>query len=136
MAVREKFDGWRPDVEYPQKGRVKVNGTEQLITITENGVMFEGQNGIWGFDRSSIRAVKLVKDEYAWNIAYSVNGEIRSVKVEVVAWWLYTTEAPKYLLPLANALYDFVSEEDHSAAHELDRRQTRIEESERPQEGR
>jgi hypothetical protein len=132
MASEEKFDGWKPDVEYPTKGRVMVNGSEQLMTITENSVMFEGPGGIWGFDRSSIRAVRLVNGEYAWNIAYSVGGEIKSVKVDVVAWSIgKNLETPKYLLLLANALFDFVSEVDHNAASELDDQESRKLEEER-----
>jgi hypothetical protein len=125
MATAQKFDGWRPAVEYPERGRVLINGSEQCMTITADSVMFEGPNGIWGFDKSAVRAVKLVKGGCAWNMAYSMNGEIKSVKVEVVSWWLYTTEAPRHLLSLANALFDFVSEEDHNAAAEFDRQELR-----------
>jgi hypothetical protein len=126
MAAEEKFDGWKPDVEYPTTGRVMVNGSEQRMTITENSVMFEGPGGIWGFDRSSIRAVRLAKGEYGWNIAYSVNGKIESVKVDIVAWSIgKNLETPKLLLLLANALFDFVSEEDHNAASDLDRQESR-----------
>jgi hypothetical protein len=126
MAAKEKFDGWKPDVEYPTKGRVMVNGSELRMTITENAVMFEGPDGIWGFDRSSIRAVRLVKGEYAWNIAYSVNGKIESVKVEVITWSIGKNfETSRLLLLLANALFDFVSEEDHIVASDLDRQESR-----------
>jgi hypothetical protein len=125
MVTNEKFEGWKPSVEYPQRGRVMINGSEQKMTITENAVMFEGPDGIWGFDRSAIRAVSLIEGEYAWSIAYSVNGEIKSVKLEVVAWWLYTTEAPRHMLMIANALFDFISEEDHNSAFKLDQHELR-----------
>jgi len=126
MAAREKFDGWKPNVEYPQKGRVRVNGTDQLLTITEKAVMFEGPEGIWGFDRSAVRAVSLVKGEYSWNIVYSLNGEIKSVRVEIVAWSLgEKQETPKFLLLFANSFFEFVSEEDHNAASNLDDQESR-----------
>ncbi len=112
-----------PEVNYPERGRVLANGDECVITITEAAVMFERKDGsTWGFDKSTIRNVRWVKGEPAWVIAYSINGEIRSVKVSVIAWLdpsyavLGRTEFPGDIVSMRNALDEFISSEDSLAA--------------------
>lgn len=124
-SVMEEEEIGRPEVNYPERGRVLVSGEESMITITEAAVMFERKDGsTWGFDRSTIRSVKWVKGEPAWVIAYSINGEIRSVKVSVIAWLdpsyavLGRTEFPGDIIAMRNALDEFISNEDSTAAYD------------------
>jgi len=60
--------------------KVKVDGEEALLHITDKSVMFEKGGRVSGFERSAIRMVKPDRD--AMIIAYSVGSEVKSVRVE------------------------------------------------------
>lgn len=60
--------------------RVKVDGEDALLHITDQSVMFEKEGKIGGFERSAIRMVK--PDGEAMIIAYSAGSEVKSVRVE------------------------------------------------------
>jgi hypothetical protein len=60
--------------------RVKVDGEEAVLHISDQSVMFEKGGKVSGFLRSAIQMVK--PDGDAMIIAYSVGNEVKSVKVE------------------------------------------------------
>lgn len=60
--------------------KVKVDGEEAVLHITDQSVMFEKGGRVSGFERSTIRMVK--PDGDAMIIAYSVGSEVKSVRVE------------------------------------------------------
>ena len=60
--------------------KVKVDGEEATLHITDQSVMFEKYGRVSGFERSAIRMLK--PDGDAMIIAYSVGSEVKSVKVE------------------------------------------------------
>jgi len=119
--IEEPQGGW------PQRARVLVDDAEVTATFTKMAVMFEKKDGTtWGFDRSTVRSVKLLPKVPAWMIAYSIGGEIRAMKVKVIEW-----ENPKALqltLPqwdperltgVCECLREFVSQDDVDLANEL-----------------
>jgi len=63
-----------------EAGKVRAEGEEATIHITDQSVMFEKGGRISGFERSAIRMVKPNGD--AMIIAYSVGSEVKSVRVE------------------------------------------------------
>lgn len=77
-----------------EKGEVLVDGVPHLMLISDSSVMFEGSQGVWGFDRSAIRTIKLSSGKEEWNIAYSVNGEVKSVKVKPNGKWWHVLHLP------------------------------------------
>jgi hypothetical protein len=60
--------------------RVKVDGEEAVLHITDQSVMFEKGGKVSGFERSAIRMVK--PDGKAMIIAYLVGSEVKSVRIE------------------------------------------------------
>lgn len=60
--------------------KVKVDGEEAVLHITDQSVMFEKGGVVSGFERSAIRMVK--PDGDAMIIAYFVGSEVKSVRVE------------------------------------------------------
>ena len=62
--------------------RVKIDGEEAVLHITDQSVMFERGGMVSGFERSAIRMVK--PDGDVMIIAYSVGNEVRSVRVEPI----------------------------------------------------
>ena len=60
--------------------KVKVNGEDAVLHITDQSIMFEKRGEVSGFERSAIRMVK--SDEDAMIIAYSAGSEVKSVRVE------------------------------------------------------
>lgn len=60
--------------------KVKVDGEEASLHITDQSVMFEKGGRVSGFERSTIRMVK--PDGDAMIIAYSVGSKVESVRVE------------------------------------------------------
>ena len=60
--------------------KVKVDGEEAVLHITDQSVMFEKGGMVSGFERSAIRMVK--PDGDAMVIAYSAGSEVKSVRVE------------------------------------------------------
>jgi len=66
--------------ERSEATKVKVDGEEASLHITDQSVMFEKGGRVSGFERSAIRMVK--PDGDAMIIAYSVGSEVRSVRVE------------------------------------------------------
>ena len=60
--------------------KIKVDGEEAILHITDQSVMFEKGGVVSGFERSAIRMVK--PDGDAMIIAYFVGSEVKSVKVE------------------------------------------------------
>ena len=60
--------------------KVKLDGEEATLHITDQSVMFENAGRVSGFERSAIRMVK--PDGEAMIIAYSVGNEVKSVRVE------------------------------------------------------
>jgi hypothetical protein len=60
--------------------KVRVDGEEATICITDQSIMFEKGGRVSGFERNAIRMVKPDRD--AMIIAYSVGSEVKSVKVE------------------------------------------------------
>ena len=60
--------------------KVKANGEEAILHITDQSVMFEKGGKVSGFERSAIRMVK--PDGDAMIIAYSAGSEVKSVRVE------------------------------------------------------
>ena len=60
--------------------KVKADGQEAILHITEQSVMFEKGGRISGFEKGAIRMIK--PDGDAMIIAYSVGSEVKSVRVE------------------------------------------------------
>jgi hypothetical protein len=60
--------------------KVRVDGEEAVLHLTDQSVMFEKEGKVSGFERSAIRMVK--PDGDAMIIAYSVGSEVKSVTVE------------------------------------------------------
>jgi hypothetical protein len=60
--------------------KVRVDGEEAVLHLTDQSVMFDRGGKVSGFERSAIRMVK--PDGDAMIIAYSVGNEVRSVKIE------------------------------------------------------
>jgi hypothetical protein len=72
-----------------EKGEVLVDGVPYLMLISDNSVMFQGEKGIWGFDRTAMRSIRLSGDEKEWVFAYAAGGELKSVKVKPNGkWWM------------------------------------------------
>ena len=63
--------------------KVRVDGEEAVLHITDQSVMFETGGEVSGFEKSAIRLVK--PDGNAMIIAYSLGSEVRSVKIEPMA---------------------------------------------------
>ena len=63
-----------------EASKVKVDGEDAVLHITDQSVMFEKGGKVSGFERSAIRMVKPEGD--AMIIAYSVGAEVKSVRVE------------------------------------------------------
>lgn len=61
-------------------GKVRIDGVEAVLHITDQSVMFEKGGRVSGFLRSAIQMVK--PDGDAMIIAYSVGSEVKSVRVE------------------------------------------------------
>ena len=61
-------------------GKVKIDGEDAILHITDQSVMFEKGGRVGGFERSAIRMVK--PDGDAMIIAYSAGSEVKSVRVE------------------------------------------------------
>jgi hypothetical protein len=76
------------------ESKVRVDGEEVVIHITDQSVMFEKGGTVSGFERNAIRMVK--PDGDAMVIAYSSGTEVKSVRVEPL-----TAVAP-LLLPGSN----------------------------------
>jgi hypothetical protein len=62
--------------------RVRVDGEEAVLHLTDQSVMFEKGGKVSGFERSAIRMVK--PDGEAMIIAYSSGSEVKSVRVEPI----------------------------------------------------
>jgi len=60
--------------------KVRVDGEETTIHITDQSIMFENEGRVSGFERSAIRMAK--PDGDAMIIAYVVGSEVKSVRVE------------------------------------------------------
>ena len=60
--------------------KVRVDGEEAVLHLTDQSVMFEKGGRVSGFERSAIRMVK--PDGDAMIIAYSVGSKVESVRVE------------------------------------------------------
>ena len=60
--------------------KVKVDGEDAVLHITDQSVMFEKDGRVSGFERSAIRMVR--PDGDTMIIAYSVGSEVKSVRVE------------------------------------------------------
>ena len=60
--------------------KVRVDGEDAILHITDRSVMFEKGGRVSGFERSAIRMVK--PDGDAMIIAYSAGSEVKSVRVE------------------------------------------------------
>ena len=60
--------------------KVRVDGEETTIHITDQSIMFENEGRVSGFERSVIRMAK--PDGDAMIIAYAVGSEVKSVRVE------------------------------------------------------
>ena len=60
--------------------KVRVDGEEATIHITDQSIMFEKEGRVSGLERSAIRMLK--PDGDAMIIAYAVGSEVKSVKVE------------------------------------------------------
>ena len=60
--------------------KVRVDGEEAVLHLTDQSVMFEKGGKISGFERSTIRMVKPDRD--AMVVAYSAGGEVKSVRIE------------------------------------------------------
>ena len=65
------------------ESRVKVDGEEGVLHITDQSVMFETGGKVTGFERSAIRMVK--SDGDAMIIAYSAGPKVESIRVEPMA---------------------------------------------------
>ena len=63
--------------------KVKVDGEETVLHITDQSVMFETGGKVTGFERSAIRMVK--PDGAAMIIAYSAGSKVESIRVEPMA---------------------------------------------------
>ncbi|MDG7012551.1 MAG: hypothetical protein JRN17_05625, partial [Nitrososphaerota archaeon] len=63
--------------------KVKVDGEEGVLHITDQSVMFETGGKVTGFERSAIRMVK--PDGDAMIIAYSAGSKVESIRVEPMA---------------------------------------------------
>ena len=63
-----------------EANRVKIDGEEAVLHITDQSVMFEKGGKVSGFERNSIRMVK--PDGDGMIIAYSVGSEVKSVRVD------------------------------------------------------
>ncbi|MBI3022825.1 MAG: hypothetical protein HYY68_03750 [Thaumarchaeota archaeon] len=130
----------------PVEGRVIANGQECIMmTSLELGVfplqarsvMFKKDDRIWGFDASTIRHVEL-KDDKELIVAYSLNGEIRSITIQPLAEiWRYQwkpdiDERPATLLHFAAPLRSYMSEQDYDrvsaidAAHDREQKAARM----------
>jgi len=60
--------------------KVRVDGEEATMHITDQAIMFEKEGRVSGFERNAIRMLK--PDGDAMVIAYAVGSEVKSVKVE------------------------------------------------------
>src|SRR2546427_5400971 len=60
--------------------KVRVDGEDAILHITDRSVMFEKGGRVSGFEKSAIRMVK--PDGDVMIIAYSVGSEVKSVQVE------------------------------------------------------
>ena len=60
--------------------KVKVDGEDAILHITEQSVMFEKEGNVSGFERSAIRMVK--PDGDTMFIAYSSGTKVESIRVE------------------------------------------------------
>ncbi|MDG6920938.1 MAG: hypothetical protein JRN59_05355 [Nitrososphaerota archaeon] len=65
------------------ESKVKVDGEEGVLHITDQSVMFETGGKVTGFERSAIRMVK--PDGDAMIIAYSAGSKVESIRVEPMA---------------------------------------------------
>ena len=65
------------------ESKVKVDGEEGVLHITDQSVMFETGGKVTGFERSAIRMVK--PDGDAMIIAYSAGPKVESIRVEPMA---------------------------------------------------
>ncbi|MBI3023801.1 MAG: hypothetical protein HYY68_08805, partial [Thaumarchaeota archaeon] len=116
------------------EGRVIANGQECImITTLEPGVfplqagsvMFKKDGRVWGFDASAIRHVEL-KDDKELVVAYSLNGEIRSVTIQPLAiiwrylWKSEIDETPGELLHFASPLRSYMSQQDYDRVSAID----------------
>jgi hypothetical protein len=63
--------------------KVRVDGEEAVLHLTDQSVLFEREGKVTGFERSAIRMVK--PDGGAMIVAYSVGSEVKSVKIEPMA---------------------------------------------------
>lgn len=63
--------------------KVKVDGEEAILHVTDQSVMFEKEGKVNGFEKSAIRMVK--PDGDAIIIAYSVGSKVESIRVEPMA---------------------------------------------------
>lgn len=62
--------------------KVKVDGEEAVLHITDQSVMFEKGGRVSGFERSAIRMVKPDGDDMI--IAYSVGSEVKSARIHPI----------------------------------------------------
>lgn len=69
--------------EMANGSKVRVDGEEAVLHITDQSVMFEKGGKVVGFERSAIRMVKPYGD--AMIIAYSAGTRVESVRVEPIA---------------------------------------------------
>ena len=60
--------------------KVKVDGEDAILHVTDQSVMFEKGGRVSGFERSAIRMVKPNGD--AMIVAYSIGNEVKSVRIQ------------------------------------------------------
>ncbi|MDG6991415.1 MAG: hypothetical protein JRM99_08385 [Nitrososphaerota archaeon] len=91
-------------------GKVKVDGEDAVLHITDQSVMFEKGGRVSGFERSAIRMVK--PDGDAMIIAYSIGNKVESIRVEPVSAVasLVASAASQALVQIQSADMDAVFE--------------------------
>lgn len=106
--------------------RVKVDGEEGILHISDQSVMFEKGGRVSGFLRSAIQMVK--PDGDGMVIAYSAGSEVRSVRVEpmtAVASLLVPSSTTQAHLPMAG-LDEVFERLYHDTRKELEERLAKV----------
>jgi hypothetical protein len=118
------------DSNRPEAGstsKVKVDGIDVELQITDQSVMFEKEGKVSGFERSAIRMVKPYGD--AMIIAYSVGSEVKSVRIEpmtAVASLLVLTSSPAQTQASATGLDEVFEKLYRDTRKELEDRLTKV----------
>ena len=106
--------------------RVKIDGEEAVLHITDQSVMFEKGGRVSGFLRSAIQMVKPDGDSMV--IAYSAGSEVKSVRVEpmtAAATLLVPSSATQEQPPMAGLDEDF-ERLYHDTRKELEERLAKV----------